>query len=82
MCSDLEENREVLQNDGIYFQPNDVDDLLEHLVWANRHPELVAALARRARDRVGAQYSCDSVASCYVELYREALNDGRGKQAG
>lgn len=73
ICSDIPENRSVLHDDAVYFQSNDVQDLIKQIIWIGNHTEQVSGLSQRARDRVRREFSWDAVASRYVEIYLEAI---------
>jgi len=74
VCSDIPENREILHDEAVYFQSDNVQDLIDQLEWAINHPNETSQLSHRAQDSVNSEFSWDSIASRYADLYQEVIN--------
>jgi glycosyltransferase involved in cell wall biosynthesis len=80
LCSDIPQNTAVLGDSGYYFASDNVADLQGKLEWALAHPGEMSALASRAQSTVRKEFSWDSIAERYEELYEAAVSTPRGKQ--
>ena len=76
VCSDIQENREVLGNDGMYFRSGDAEALAGQLEWVLDHEEIAVRRARSCSLRVQQLYSWDAIVPRYVEVYRRASKGG------
>jgi glycosyltransferase involved in cell wall biosynthesis len=63
------ENREVLQNAGLIYSRNDVDDLARCLQEVEDYPGRYAGLKTAALERARTAYSWDTVISRYEQLF-------------
>jgi glycosyltransferase involved in cell wall biosynthesis len=61
-------NREVLQNYGIFFDPNP-EDLAAKLQHIEDHPEVAAQYRRRAPERIREAYTWERITDQYEELF-------------
>jgi glycosyltransferase involved in cell wall biosynthesis len=78
VCSDIIENRTVMQGDALYFESENVAALTDQLEWVLTHRSDATRLGERARQRVQTQHSWDSIAVSYAELYREVHKERNG----
>jgi glycosyltransferase involved in cell wall biosynthesis len=79
ICSDIEENRNVLMDDGIYFKSGSVEDLTRQLKWTLEHREEAEEVAKVAQERIRHEHSWDTIADQYAQLYRQVLGDLNGQ---
>ena len=78
ICSDIPENRAVMRDDAVYFETENAASLADRLVWALKNPEVMQYNATRARKRIRAEYSWDTITSRYVQVYQDILgNSGK-----
>lgn len=75
VCSDIEENRNVMQDDAVYFKSGDVEDLTHQLNWTLKHLEDATEIAHRAQERIRHEHSWDNIAAQYAQLYRRVLGE-------
>jgi glycosyltransferase involved in cell wall biosynthesis len=73
------ENREVVADAGICFAKNDFSELADILMRLIADPEAVRTFGERARERVLAHYSWDSVVSQYEELIGSLMKQRRAQ---
>jgi glycosyltransferase involved in cell wall biosynthesis len=74
LCSDIPQNRDVLEEDeAIWFRSKDAADLAEKVEWVRSNADEVAARAGRARKRVAERFSAEGVARRYARIYDDAL---------
>lgn len=78
IASDIPANTEVVQDAGIIFESQNVDDLCEALHTALDNPILVKQLGERAQARGVAEYNYDSITEKTERLYRAILR-ARGR---
>ena len=74
VCSDIPENRKILHDEAVYFQSDNVQDLIDQLEWVINHPNETSQLSHRAQESVNSEFSWDSIASRYADLYQEVMN--------
>lgn len=74
LISDIEENRDVAQNNAIYFRSADEESLLEALQYSEDHPVEIAKLGELVRQEWEKNYTLDKVADQYEEMYRGLVN--------
>lgn len=74
VTSDIPENREVVEGVGLTVPCGRPDALAEALERVLRDPESAAAMGRRARARVEAEYTWDAVARATEAFYFELLD--------
>ncbi len=58
---------------GILVEPRDSKGLAEGIVRLLKNPEFARNIARNAFQTIKNTYSIDSIASRYIELYRQLL---------
>lgn len=71
VCSDIVENRHVLCDEAVYFESENVASLAQQLEWVLDHREDISLVGRRTRERIQVEYSWDTIAARYAQLYRE-----------
>ena len=71
LAKDTPENREVLDDSGLFF--HDEEDLARQLQLTLSDSALVARLRVCARNRAKARYSWDSVTDAYEKLFMELV---------
>lgn len=69
LTSDIPENREVVEDAGFTFQTGDVHDLARMLNLLLSHPEMRAAAAVRAKQRIEEQYLWPGIAAQIGQAY-------------
>ncbi len=74
ISSDIEENKDILGEDGIYFRSGDVESLLEKLKWVLENQSNVDLKARDLQKLVHSRYSWDKIAGRYFQAYRQVVN--------
>lgn len=68
------ENGEVLDNVGVLYQINDIDDLTRILQDVQDHPAQSEALRHLARERISANYTWRSVVTRYEQLFADLVS--------
>lgn len=71
IVGDLPETLDVVGDAALVFQVGDPADLRRQLAWALAHPEEVAQLRARARQRVETRFSWQLVAEQHAAVYLE-----------
>ena len=69
LCSDIPANTAILPEQALYYSSGDVDDLAMKLKWAMNHPREMQLLGDSAQAWARANYSWDSVAARYENIY-------------
>jgi glycosyltransferase involved in cell wall biosynthesis len=72
VCSDIEMNRYILEEHGIYFRQGDSEDLAAQLRRALDDPEWLGRLGAAQQRHVTETYSWDRVVDAHVELFTAA----------
>lgn len=75
ICSDIPENRSVMQDNTLYFRSGDSQDLAKRIQWAVDHGSDAQDIAHRARESVFQTLSWEKIASQYDQLYHQCLSD-------
>ncbi len=70
ICSDIPENRIVMQDNAVYFRSGDATDLAKQIQWALEHPGEISNLARQASLHVQSTLTWGKIAEQYEEIYR------------
>ena len=73
VVSDIPENLEAVGDAGVPFRVGDPDDLCAVLSGLLEHPERVAELGRRARQRVQNAYNWEDIAAATERVYFSVL---------
>lgn len=63
------DNIEVVGNAGIIYKKNDIEDLREKIEYVIRNPEVIRMYGEKARKRIKANYSWDTVTDKYESLF-------------
>ncbi|MEO1515620.1 MAG: glycosyltransferase family 4 protein [Bacteroidota bacterium] len=70
LCSDIPQNKAVLQEEEVlYFQSTNVKDLEDKLRWALTHPADMQKRADRTRKKIAKDYLMSKVVREYTALY-------------
>lgn len=70
ICSGIEQNRFIMENDGLYFEPGNSDDLLAVLERAVVDPITLANTAMRQRAQVASRFSWDKVVDEHITVFK------------
>jgi glycosyltransferase involved in cell wall biosynthesis len=73
VCSDIEENKDVIGEDGIYFKSGDVDSLIEKLKWVLENQNDANLIAKEIQKIVHSKYSWDNITDQYFQVYRQTV---------
>lgn len=72
ICSDIEENRVIFNNNEVlYFDSGNYQDLAEKMEFAEKNPDVMEDKARRAYDKVISEYQWENIAQKYHDLYQQ-----------
>jgi glycosyltransferase involved in cell wall biosynthesis len=72
-ANDTPENREVLQDAGLYYARNDPASLAGLMVDAESELELKSRYGKRARARVESFYNWEDITDRYIGVFKEAM---------
>ncbi|HEX8303059.1 glycosyltransferase family 4 protein [Sphingomonas sp.] len=72
ICSDIEMNRYVLEEHGIYFKQSDTGDLLAQMEHAIADPAWLREHGAAQQAHVRDTYSWDRVVDTHVEIFRQS----------
>lgn len=76
MCSNIPPNLAVLEEEeALFFESKNSQDLASKLQWAIDHPIEMAAKAELAQEKVRQHYSTSVVNSKYIQLYHSILGE-------
>ena len=76
VVSDIPPNTEIVQDAGVTFESQNVDDLSEALSMVIDNPILARELGERAREHGFAEFTFDKVADQIERLYQEVMERG------
>lgn len=83
ICSDIPENRAILEPEEVtFFRSGDARDLADKIEWTLAHPAEARERARRGRARVQRDFDWDELAGRWEALYRGLLAGRRDESAG
>jgi glycosyltransferase involved in cell wall biosynthesis len=71
ICSEIAENREVLQDTAAYFESGSAESLAKVLSSCLADPESLSQMGLRARARIVREYDWASITKQYAELYHQ-----------
>lgn len=75
ICSDIPPNLAVLnEQEVLYFESKNVDDLAEKLTWAFQNRNAMERMADQTRNTIEREYMASRVVKQYIELYDRALS--------
>ena len=77
ICSDIPQNKAVLEDCGYYFHSGDSEDLKEKIEWALQNTIAMKAQAKVAQDHVIKHFSWREIVKMYELIYIEALTRQR-----
>ncbi len=69
ICSDIPENRLIMQDTVLYFRSGDATDLADKIQWALDHTDEMASLAHNASLHVKNTLTWDKIVEQYEQLY-------------
>jgi glycosyltransferase involved in cell wall biosynthesis len=75
VCSDIPENREVLQDDATYFESENALALARQLAWVLAHREASQRMSARACERIRSEYAWDTIVERYIQAYEKVCNN-------
>lgn len=75
LVSDIEPNKEAAGETAVSFRAGDMNDLTRKLKALLAAPEKLLSLGEKAKARVRARFSWDTITEKTLRLYREILND-------
>ena len=73
ICSDIPENKIVMQENAVYFRSDDACDLENQIRWALAHPDEMSGMARQASLHVKATLTWEKIAGQYEEVYEACV---------
>lgn len=73
ICSDIIENKVVMQDNVKYFHSGDAIDLANKIQWALDHPDEIARLAQKANSHVKDTLTWETITKQYEEIYRRCI---------
>ena len=71
ICSDIPENKDVLDKHTVYFQSGNAQDLAKKMQWALEHPDLMTRYAANAQAWVKSRHSWERMVKEYEALYEK-----------
>ncbi|MCL6582719.1 MAG: glycosyltransferase family 4 protein [bacterium] len=71
ICSDIPENKDILDKHAVYFQSGNAEDLARKMRWALDHPDLMNSYAKGAQAWVKSHYSWERMVKGYETLYEK-----------
>ncbi len=69
ICSNIRENRYVVDDTALQFRQGDIDDLAEKLEWAVASPQAMRENALLGQERALSEFSWDAVAEAHERLF-------------
>jgi len=70
ICSDIQENRDIFgENEVLYFQSEDIDDLARQIQFSLTHPENMKVCANNASKKLEEKFLWKSIAPKYAHLF-------------
>lgn len=73
IISDIPENLESAQNNGLKFENKNYLDLKKQLVYAINNKEEIKKMGRNSRERVTREYDLDKLSKETIELYKSLV---------
>jgi glycosyltransferase involved in cell wall biosynthesis len=73
ICSDIPENKVIMQDNVLYFRSQDSGDLASKLNWAFEHPAEMSILGQKARLCVKDGFTWDKIVDQYENLYKACI---------
>ena len=69
LCSDIDENKYIVQEDTLLFRKSEIDSLQEKLNYAIENPQIIARNADKGQSRIQRVYDWEKVAEKYLQLF-------------
>jgi len=69
ICSDIPENKYIVQDDAMLFNKSDINSLKNVLIYAFNNPMEIQRKANIGQTRILKEYNWDSVAAKYIEIF-------------
>ena len=60
---------------GLLFEPGNAADLAAKMAWALAHPQRMAEMGRRARERYEADFTADRNYELLMDIYEQAISE-------
>jgi glycosyltransferase involved in cell wall biosynthesis len=73
ICSDIPENRIVMQDNVLYFHSGDAIDLANKIQWALGHPGEMSSLGRKASICVKDNLTWEKIVEQYEDIYEACI---------
>jgi len=77
ICSDIPENKAVMQENALYFRSEDAADLAKQIRWALTHPNEMSRLGQKARAYVEENLTWDKIVAQYELIYQDCSKGKR-----
>jgi glycosyltransferase involved in cell wall biosynthesis len=74
ICSDIKENKYIVQQDAVLFKKSDISSLLASLQFSLNNRDQHLQLAEAAKIRILRDYSWETITDQYLELFKKASN--------
>jgi len=74
LVNGTEGNQEVINDAGIIYKKNDVEDLKEKIEYVIRNPQVIKMYGEKAKERIKSNYSWDTVTDKYENLFLEMVS--------
>ena len=74
ICSDIKENKYIVQQDAVLFKKSDSSSLLASLQFSLNNRDQHLQLAEAAKIRILRDYSWETITDQYLELFKKASN--------
>lgn len=76
ICSNIDANTSIFNEDEVlYFEVNDINDLIKKIIWANNHPVEMQKKAQLAYDKLVKYYSWELISAKYKNLYSSLMSN-------
>lgn len=75
IVSDIPENLEALDGNGLVFRNKSVDDLVRVLSAGIKNPQMAESIGRKAQEQVLTEYSWDRIVTLYEQFYRRVIEE-------
>ena len=75
ICSDIPENKFVVEDTAVLFKRGDIDDIHAKLQWALDNPEIMKSNGLRGRERARRDFNWDKCAEGYERIFLELLQE-------
>lgn len=69
LCSDIEENIFIVQNDGVSFKHSDITDLKDKLLYCENNPLMIQEKAAAGIRRITQEYNWDDITDRHIKIF-------------